>query len=277
MIFIYFQVIVGFIEMSPLAFIFAAFPIVLLRMVRLLRVFRLAKTLPRLRAIVEALIAGFGAVGWICVLMIVIGYIQGAICLIIFRDNDPFHFGTVGRATFTIMRLSTGDGWDQVLLINMYGCEYYPAGYPILDPGLNPQAQCTDSFGLGWMAVFVFTFIVIMSAYILPTTLIGIVIISFDEASKRGELIREQMEKLETVTKEAQAAMPEFFTEHRMERLEKVFEEMDCDGELSLDMNELQPCYEYVFQHVFDVALTVNQQESLFQLMVRKRIIIASN
>ena len=55
--------------MSPLAFVFEAFPVVILRMLRLLRVFRLAKTLPRLRAIVEALMAGFGAVGWICVLV----------------------------------------------------------------------------------------------------------------------------------------------------------------------------------------------------------------
>jgi len=49
--------------MSPLSFIFAAFPIVIVRLLRLLRVFRLAKALPRLRSIVEALIQGFGAVG----------------------------------------------------------------------------------------------------------------------------------------------------------------------------------------------------------------------
>ena len=62
-----FVVFMGFIEMSPLSFIFNAFPVVLLRLLRLLRVFRLAKTLPRLRSIVEALISGFSAVG--CVLL----------------------------------------------------------------------------------------------------------------------------------------------------------------------------------------------------------------
>jgi hypothetical protein len=127
-------VTVGFIEMSPLGFLFEAFPVVLLRMLRLLRVFRLAKTLPRLRAIVEALIAGFSAVGWICILMVVVNYITGAVCMILFGANDPFHFGSVGKAAFTIMRLSTGDAWDQVLLINLYGCDHFPLGYPILDP-----------------------------------------------------------------------------------------------------------------------------------------------
>ena len=121
--------------------------------------------------------------------------------------------------------------------------------------------------GLGWFSAFFFTMVVILCAYILPTTLIGIVIISFEEATKRGALIREQLEKMEVVTKDAKAAMPEFFTEHRFERLEKVFQEMDCDGELSLDMAELAPCYEYVFQHTFDVELSTKQQEALFYIM----------
>jgi hypothetical protein len=33
--------------------------------------------------------------------------------------EDPFHFGTVGRAVFTVLRLETGDSWDQILYINM--------------------------------------------------------------------------------------------------------------------------------------------------------------
>ena len=159
----FFIVVVGFVEMSPLSFIFEQFPIVVLRMLRLLRVFRLAKTLPRLRAIVEALMQGFGAVGWICALMVVVDYIIGAMCMILFSKNDPFHFGSIGRSCFTVMRLSTGDGWDQVLLVNLYGCEQYPLGYPILLEETNPQSQCTHSIGLGWASAFIFTIIVIIS------------------------------------------------------------------------------------------------------------------
>ena len=110
----------------------------------------------------------------------------------------------------------------------MYGCQHFPLGYPILSEETNPNIQCTQNIGLGWFSAFIFTFIVILCAYILPTTLIGIVIISFDEATKRGALIREQLEKLEVVTADARKAMPNFFTDHRIERLQLVFDEMDC-------------------------------------------------
>ena len=65
----FFIVIVGFLEMSDASFLFEAFPVVILRLLRLLRVFRLAKAFPRLRSIVEALISGFSSVGWICILI----------------------------------------------------------------------------------------------------------------------------------------------------------------------------------------------------------------
>ena len=64
-------------------------------------------------------------------------------------------------------------------------------------------------------------------AYVLPTTLIGIVIISFDEAQKRGNLIRDQMERLKKVTESAEEEMPDFFTEHRYDRLRNVFDVRD--------------------------------------------------
>ena len=70
-----FVVFTGFVEMTPARIIFEAFPVVVLRLLRLLRVFRLAKALPRLRSIVEALMEGFSAVGWICVLIVVFNYI----------------------------------------------------------------------------------------------------------------------------------------------------------------------------------------------------------
>ena len=70
-----FVVFTGFVEMTPARIIFEAFPVVVLRLLRLLRVFRLAKALPRLRSIVEALMQGFSAVGWICILIVVFNYI----------------------------------------------------------------------------------------------------------------------------------------------------------------------------------------------------------
>lgn len=100
-------VAVGFIEMTPAVVAFQYFPVVLLRLLRLIRVFRLAKTLPRLRAIVEALISGFSAVGWICCLIVTFNYIAACMSMLIFQENDPFHFGSLGRSMFSVQRIST--------------------------------------------------------------------------------------------------------------------------------------------------------------------------
>jgi len=124
-------------EKTDFAFIFEAFPVVILRLFRLLRVFRLAKAFPRLRSIVEALISGLTSVGWICLLILVYQYIAGCLCMLVFRENvrafclsdtystmpfdlkkkngfvsricqDPFHFGSLSRSMFTIMRMQVG-------------------------------------------------------------------------------------------------------------------------------------------------------------------------
>jgi len=260
-----FVVAVGFIEMSPASFIFDTFPVVVLRLLRLLRVFRLAKALPRLRSIVESLISGFSAVGWICVLIIVFNYISGCMCMLLMKGNDPFHFGRVSRAMFTILRLETLDSWDQILYINVYGCAEYPGGYPFLLNG--GFTQCTDSRGLGWVAFPIFFFILIIGAYILPTVLVGIVVVSFDEATKRGKAIDEMMEEMEETTAEVKKVMPEFFTARRIRAMHEVFNEIDVDEGLNLDMEELAPFYEYVFFKLFDVNLTRFEQSQVFLVM----------
>jgi hypothetical protein len=36
-----------------------------------------------------------------------------------FGQNDPFHFGNFRSALFSVWRIETGDGWEQILKINM--------------------------------------------------------------------------------------------------------------------------------------------------------------
>jgi hypothetical protein len=80
-------VLIGFVDFTPAKFIFAKFPVVILRLVRLFRVFKLAKPLPRLRSIVEALMSSFSAVGWVCILILVLNYIIGCLCIVFLRKN----------------------------------------------------------------------------------------------------------------------------------------------------------------------------------------------
>ena len=70
----------------------------MLRLFRLFRVFKLAKGFAGLRAVVEALISALPSSSWIVLLMMIINYIFAILGIIMFRDNDPQHFGSVGQA-----------------------------------------------------------------------------------------------------------------------------------------------------------------------------------
>jgi hypothetical protein len=78
---------------------------------------------------------------------------------------------------------------EQVLFLSMFGCSDYPAGYPLLE-GASGKCLPENSEGWGWLGAGFFILIVIMGAYVLPTVLIGIVAISFDTATRRGQLLK---------------------------------------------------------------------------------------
>ena len=44
--------------------------------------------------------------------------------MILFGDNDPWHFGTVPVACLTLFHSSTLDGWFAVMMINIRGCSH---------------------------------------------------------------------------------------------------------------------------------------------------------
>ena len=110
--------------MSPISFIFEKFPVVILRLLRLLRVFRLAKSLPRLRSIVEALMSGFSAVGWVVIFIVIFNYIAACMLMLIFQRSDPFHFGSVSRSMFNVMRMETLDSCESQLLCHFLFCSF---------------------------------------------------------------------------------------------------------------------------------------------------------
>jgi len=51
---------------------------------------------------------------WICVLIVVFNYIIACMCMLFLKKNDPFHFGQLLRALFSVLRIETKDSWDQV-------------------------------------------------------------------------------------------------------------------------------------------------------------------
>ena len=97
----------------------------LLRMVRLLQLFKLAHNLPRLQLVTEALVYGMKSMMWVALLLLMFNYLFGLLGLILFRDNDPFHFGRLGRSFTTLWRVETLNDWETPMYVNVYGCAAY--------------------------------------------------------------------------------------------------------------------------------------------------------
>jgi len=176
---------------------------------------------------------------------------------------------------FTVFRLETGDTWDQVMLLSVFGCDSYPSGYAAAyarmkggDSGnLVSTFECKNPRALGWFAVPIFLTINILGAYVMPTILIGIVVVSFDEATSHDAIASSMVEKMHVTVDSVKESMPEFFTQWRIDRMLDAFQEIDADGELTLDMDEMAPFFGYVFYYLFDVELTKEQEDMLYQIM----------
>ena len=45
--------------------------------------------------------------------------------MLLFRANDPFYFGSMGRASATLWLVETLNNWEIPLYVNVYGCDQY--------------------------------------------------------------------------------------------------------------------------------------------------------
>ena len=209
---------------------------VALRLLRVLRLLKLARAFPRLRAVVEALGDGMASAGWVFVLILLLNYILACVGMILFAGNDPFHFGSLLSAYYTVWRVETLDAWEEVMKINMYGCAVYPKGYPYLPSRL----PCNQSHGLGYLAFAFFAFTVLFGGIILPTTIIGIIAISFERAwSKYSE---EEIMKgiLDMLIIKMEENMPEWWSNDRLKLIRHTFSELDAANNGYLPFNEVK-------------------------------------
>lgn len=157
----------------------------------------------------------------------------------------------------------------------MFGCDQYPSGYDLtarrgLGVGGAVTLRCDQPAALGWVGALLMLTIVIFGGFVLPTVLIGIVAISFEEATRKAANMQEMMSKMDEVMEEAKLKMPGFVTKARVDKIRSVFDEMDADGELAMDTNEMQGFYEISFQQCFGVTFQGRQADSLeglFHLM----------
>ena len=79
-----------------------------LRLMRLMRMGRIINKLPKLRVLVIGLVGGLSSIAFISLLILLLLYLYAIMGYCFFgRDNDPWHFGSFGRAMATLFRMAT--------------------------------------------------------------------------------------------------------------------------------------------------------------------------
>ena len=127
----------------------------LLRVIRLLRVFRLVSVLPEMRVLVLGLVRSIAPLGSMALLTLLLLYVYSMLGWIFFADHDPERWETVGRSMLTLFTVLTLEGWPDVM-------------EPALE--LSP-----------WAWVFFVSF-VMLSSFVLVNMVIAVVINSVEDA-----------------------------------------------------------------------------------------------
>merc|ERR1719453_318738 len=114
--------------------------------------------------------------------------------ILLFRENDPTHFGTLHIALLTLFRRSTFEDWTDVMYINMYGCDEY--GYFDDDWMAEMCEKNGGAHKMGWAAFFYFFIFVLLGGLVLLTLFIGVVTTSMEEATDKVKKEKETEDKI---------------------------------------------------------------------------------
>ncbi len=188
--------------------------VAVLRLARILRVFKLVTSLPKLQMIVGALLKSIPSMGYVGLLLVLLFYIYGAMATFIFSENDPVHFGNLQMSMLSLFRVITLEDWTDIMYINMYGCDHPIWGY-------DAAAGCTKPNGLGLAACLFFVSFVLIGTMIVLNLFIGVIMTGMDEMkaeSDKEEKLKRQAKGEASLTDELHLIT---------EKIDTLKEEMD--------------------------------------------------
>jgi voltage-gated sodium channel len=204
--------------------------ITILRLLRLLRILKLVKRLPQLAVIINALINGLASIGYIGVILLLVFYVFAITGIILFKQNDPWHFESLHLAMISLFRTATLDNTNNVMYINIFGCDV--GG--LIDIYAQYPDLCTEPQATPFLAVIYNTLFVTLASQILLTLFIGVISTSMEEskAEKEIEIGREQL----LVSYAAETGL----TDIQIRAFQEVFQMLDLDGEGVITDEELK-------------------------------------
>jgi voltage-gated sodium channel len=154
------------------------------RLARVMRVFRLVRTIPKLQLLVNVLMKSIPSIGHVALLLSVIFYIYAVMGVFLFKVNDPVHFGTLQLSLLSLFRVVTLEDWTDIMYLNIYGCDHEIWGYSVTAGCVNPDPS-------GGVAALFFVSFVLIGTMIVLNLFIGVIINSMEEAKQDVERERE--------------------------------------------------------------------------------------
>ena len=122
--------------------------------------------------------------------------------------------------------------------INVYGCSEYPLGYPMVSN--ISEFTCDNNSPMGWVAVVFMVVTIIVGGLVLPSVLVGIVSISFEQSWNQyaEEVVKNSM--LDLIVSQISAELPNWWSEDRLLLMKMVYQMLDHDNQGSLDVGEVK-------------------------------------
>ncbi len=158
-----------------------------IRLARVLRVLRLVHALPQLKMLVDAMLKSIPSMGYVGILLMLLFYIYGAMGVFLFGVNDPLHFGSLHMGMLSLFRISTLEGWTEIMYINMYGCDNPKWGY-------GPESGCLNPEMHGFSAVIYFVSFVLLGTMIVLNLFIGVIMNAMDEV-RADQALKERLDR----------------------------------------------------------------------------------
>lgn len=167
--------------------------IAVLRLARILRVFRLVSALPKLQILVGALLKSIPSMSYVGILLFLLFYIYAVIGTFMFGQNDPVHFGSLQVSMMTLFKTITLEGWIDFMNIQVYGSDVY--GYE----QFQHIARVSSAHPIA--APIYFLSFILLGTMIMLNLFIGVIINGMEETNKEEEIkelakIRHEMKGL---------------------------------------------------------------------------------
>ena len=174
--------------------------VVIFRLLRLLRVAKLVKAFPQLQVILIGLQQGLQSILYNAVLLFLCMWMFAIFGMVLFRANDPLHFGTLHISLFTLFRVATLEDWTDIMYVNIYGCGETGYGYPFKNDTNNSHpltgyktnttlytenVPCFKSEDFGFWAALYFIIYVVIAGLVMLSIFIGVVTSAMDDATAK--------------------------------------------------------------------------------------------